>query len=228
MRRIRHVLRSVSGASYRGLLVAAMVVLGSGSLLADPAQPLRIVTFGTSLTARGGWQDGLQDMLRTCTGTPVSIGIVALSGASSEWGVTALDEVVRSRPDVVLIEFAINDAALQNLVTIGRSRGNLLKMIDRLQELRPAPRIAVMAMNPAWGMRGLVRPFLKSYLDAHRKLAESRNVAFLDHGPAWRGLTTEAFHEAIPDGIHPRAEVTSRLINPSIASWIVGKTCERE
>lgn len=228
MRRIPQLMRSASGASYRGLLVAALVMLASGSSLADPAQPLRIVTFGTSLTARGGWQQGLQEMLQTCSGTPASIKIVARSGASSEWGLTALDEVVRAQPDIVLIEFAINDGALQNLVTVGRSRANLAQMITRLQELKPAPRIAVMAMNPAWGMRGLVRPFLKSYLDAHRKVAESMNVGFLDHGPAWRSLTTEAFHEAVPDGVHPRAEVTSRLINPAIASWIAGKSCENE
>lgn len=116
---------------------------------ADGAQPLKIVAFGTSLTARGGWQPALETRLAACLQRPVKVEIVAKSGETSLWALTQVDRVVAAQPDIILIELYANDATLHRFVSLAQSRKNIGDILDQLQQRLPQARIIVMLARSA-------------------------------------------------------------------------------
>lgn len=186
----------------------------------DVAAPLTVVTVGTSLTSRGGWQEALERQLSVRLVRPVSVRIVARAGETSLWGCANLEAVVALKPDVVLVEFATNDAALQRRLSLGRSLAAMRTILERLLSLTPRPRVVVMAMNPVSGLRGLVRPRLKAYTAAHRDLARALGAEFLDHRPAWHRLGRAARARAIPDGLHPMAAEAAAIMVPALVEHL--------
>lgn len=192
---------------------------------ADGAQPLKIVTFGTSLTARGGWQPALETRLAACLQRPVKVESVAKSGETSLWALTQVDRVVAAQPDIILIELYANDATLHRFVSLAQSRKNIGDILDQLQQRLPQARIIVMAMNPFSGLRGLIRPFVNSYVSAHQAEAEKRGLEFVDHRPNWERLTPDDLATAIPDGVHPQPDMASKIIAPELVKRIAGNNC---
>ncbi|KPH08683.1 SGNH/GDSL hydrolase family protein [Rhizobium acidisoli] len=208
------------------LLLACLVMLSAPkSGYAENSPPLKIVAFGTSLTARGGWQPALETRLAACLQRPVKIESVAKSGETSLWALTQIDRVVAEQPDIVLIEFYANDAALQRFVSLAQSRKDIGDILDQLRQRLPQARIIVMAMNPFSGLRGLIRPFVGSYISAHRAEAEKRGLEFVDHRPNWRRLTPGDLAAAIPDGAHPLPDIASEIIVPELVKHIAGGNC---
>ncbi|ANM11802.1 MULTISPECIES: SGNH/GDSL hydrolase family protein [unclassified Rhizobium] len=209
------------------LLLACLVMLSlpqSGH--AGNAPPLKIVAFGTSLTARGGWQPALETGLAACLQRPVKIESVAKSGETSLWALTQLDRVVAEQPDIVLVEFYANDAALQRFVSLAQSRKDIGDILDQLRQRLPQARIIVMAMNPFSGLRGLIRPFVGSYISGHQAEAQKRGLEFVDHRPNWQRLTPAALAAAIPDGAHPLPEIAAKIIVPELVKHIAGGICK--
>ena len=190
--------------------------------------PLRIVAFGTSLTARGGWTGALEAALSRCLERPVAVSTVALSGATSNWAVSVVDRVISQSPTVVLIEVSVNNASLHRFVSVDRSQQNLARIVDRLRERLPRLRIIEMAMNPVRGIRGLIRPFLDRYIDGHRDLAWEEGIEFVDHRRAWRRLSEKRLATAIPDGAHPMPEAAAAVIVPALVARIAAGNCRNE
>lgn len=202
--------------------------LPAATLAAGAEQtPLKIVAFGTSLTAGGRWTQDLQATLAQCLRRPVSVGTVAISGATSDWGMSAINQVISPAPDIVLVEFTANDAAVHRVISLSRSRRNLERMVDALRARLPGVRILVMAMNPIHGLRGLMRPFLDIYVEAHREVMHAKGLEFVDHRPAWWGFSEEQRAAAIPDGAHPLPEAAAAVIVPALVARIVGGPCQR-
>jgi len=198
--------------------LAAVPTLAFGGFVeAEEMKPLKIVTFGTSLTARGGWQAPLRDALSECLSRPVDIVVVAKSGATSQWAIGTVDEVAREAPDIVLVEFYANDAALNRFMTVATSRSNIAAVLDDLRRQLPKARILVMAMNPFTGLRGWLRPFVDSYVEAHTQEAQTRGIEFVDHRPAWHRLYGDDLSAAIPDGVHPLPEKAAAAMVPTLA-----------
>ncbi|WP_184470421.1 SGNH/GDSL hydrolase family protein [Rhizobium esperanzae] len=198
----------------------------TGNSNAEGLPPLKIVAFGTSLTARGGWQPALETELAACLQRPVNVESVAKSGETTLWALTQLDRVVAGQPDIVLIELYANDAALQRFVSLAQSRKNIGDILDQLRQRLPRARIIVMAMNPFSGMRGLIRPFVGSYIAAHQAEAEVRGLEFVDHQPNWQRLTPGDLAAAIPDGAHPLPDIASKIIVPELVKQIAGGNCK--
>ncbi|KQO69360.1 SGNH/GDSL hydrolase family protein [Methylobacterium sp. Leaf89] len=186
----------------------------------DVAAPLTVVTVGTSLTSRGGWQEALERQLSVRLMRPVFVQIVARAGETSLWGCANLEAVVALKPDVVLVEFAANDAALQRRLSLGRSLVAMRTILERLLSCTPRPRVVVMAMNPVSGLRGLVRPRLTTYIAAHRDLAWALGAEFLDHRPAWNRLGRAARARAIPDGLHPIPAEAAAIMVPALVEHL--------
>ncbi|MFG5121786.1 SGNH/GDSL hydrolase family protein [Methylorubrum sp. POS3] len=199
------------------LLIVFVMMLVSKATLAKDA-PLRVVAFGTSLTARGGWQDALAQTLERCGGRAVTVETIARVGATSRWALEAVADVVARRPDIVLVEFAVNDAALNRLMLPSQSESNLRRIVAVLKSGSPPPRIVLMAMNPVIGLRGAIRPFLDRYYDINARIAESEGLMFVDHRPSWKKLSASELASALPDGSHPRPETASRLIVPALGA----------
>ena len=187
--------------------------------------PIKIVSFGTSLSANGGWQKALQAQLSACLHRPVEIETVALAGSTTEWGLTQLDRVAAARPDIVLIEFYANDAALNRWISVAGSKATVSALLDGLRARLPQARLVFMGMNPMFGMRGMIRPFLASYVEAHREVALEKGLEFIDHGPNWAKLDEEQLSQDIPDGLHPTPEKAAEIMVPELTRQLSQGHC---
>lgn len=196
-------------------LVLGMASAGAASLPVGD-RPLRVATFGTSLTALGGWQAPLAEALGACTRHAVEVGNDGRAGAASDWGVQAVEGVAASRPDIVFLEFAVNDAALDKRISIAASVDNMRAIVGAFRRHNPDVVVYVMSMNPISGRRRWVRPWRDQYEDAHRRLAEELGVRVIDHRPDWEAMGRDALYLAIVDGTHPSAGAASAIIVPNI------------
>jgi len=209
------------------LMLVLDVISGQTASFGQPDKMIyKIVTFGTSLTERGGWQLPLQDALSKCLGRPVLVDSIARSGATSEWALEKIGDVIAAKPDIVLIEFYANDAALDRFMTVGRSRQNMAMILGQLKQQLPRARIIVMGMNPIFRIRGFIRPFISSYIDAHRQLAIDMGLDFYDNQPAWAELSPDQLAAAIPDGSHPLPSAASAVIVPGLTQEIASGKCQ--
>ena len=174
-----------------------------------------IVTYGTSLTALGNWPGILGEALKTTLPGPATIINSAMCGMWSRWGIVNLDErVLRHNPDVVFMEFAINDAYLPYRTSVGDARNNLERMIDRILDRNHGCEIILMTMNPPIGDHLRARPDVAKYVEAYREVAGARKLVLVDQYPVWQRLLAEnrsVFDEYVPDGLHPN-ELGSRMI----------------
>ncbi|RUM23139.1 SGNH/GDSL hydrolase family protein [Rhizobium vallis] len=206
-------------------LVCLVTLSAPKSGHAENLPPLKIVAFGTSLTARGGWQPALEKDLGACLQRLVKVANVAKSGETTIWALTQIDRVVAEQPDIILIELYANDATLQRFVSLSRSRQDIGEILDQLHQRLPQARIIVMAMNPFSGLRGLIRPFVESYISAHQAEARKRGLEFVDHRPNWERLPSDELAAAIPDGAHPLPGIASKIIVPELVKHIAGRDC---
>ena len=214
-------------------LVVILFVAGHVALAADAESPIakelragkkqQIVAYGTSLTAGGAWVSQLQaDLNRRYPGL-ATITNSGGSGQYSEWGVKNLENrVLRHKPDVVLIEFAINDAVERFHCPVEQAKKNLETMLDQIAAARPQCRVFLQVTNPV-----LDRPAgnpshrlnLDDYYQMYRDVAAQRKIGLIDHGPAWKKVLDEgpeAFRKFAPDGLHPNAAGCEKIMTPAI------------
>ncbi len=187
--------------------------------------PFRIVALGTSLTARGDWPDRLGARLSACAGRPVRVDRVAKAGAGSNWGREQAAAVLAQSPDLVLIEFAINDADLRDGVSLARARDNHLALIGALEAGRPGLPLMLMTMNRAEGLRGLMRPWLAAHYAQYRDLAATQGpgqaVGLIDLAPLWAAaLAAGRGQELLPDGLHPTDAGVTEIALPVMVAEI--------
>ena len=182
--------------------------------------PVSVVALGTSLTETGGWLEPLGTVMAERWGRPVMVLNFGKSGANSSWGVGQIERIIATCPDVVLIEFSVNDASWFKGVSLRQSRRNTEEIVARLLGALPLTAIYLMTMNPVYGLRRWIRPRLKAYYDLYGELAKGLGVGHIDNRPAWNRLTRPQLTIAIPDGLHPIPEMTVQLVVPTIARAI--------
>lgn len=175
--------------------------------------PLRLVAFGTSLTARYGWPQALAARLAECLGRPVTAEVVAGPGMGSAWGVSQLGRVRAAAPDLVLVEFATNDSDLRLGVGLAAARANHEAIIAGLREGGARPAVLLLTMNPAFGLRGLSRPFLAAHNAQAAALARVHGAGFVDLAPRWQAAIAAGGREnLVPDGLHPAEAAQTRIM----------------
>ena len=185
-----------------------------------------VAAFGTSLTYRASWLQPLEEELARCLGHPVRVHDFGSAGVTSKSGVATVGEVIRSQPDVVLIEFSANDAAWFKGVSLNRSRENTAKIVQAIKEARPSAKIFLMTMSPAFGPRGWIRLSLDNYYDLYKSLADELNVGFINNRQQWKTLTKDELRKGIPDGGHPLPALARRIVVPAVARAIGGSGCD--
>lgn len=178
-------------------------------------RPLRIVVMGSSLTANYEWPSVLEQGL-ACLPIGASIVTVAKAGAGIRWGGEQVDSVAEHDPDLVFIEFAINDADLIDGVSLTDAERLHDELISDLQALETPPEITLMTMSPAKGPRGWVRYWLADHYAQYRKIAEEQEIGLLDLYPRWlersdRGLAA--------DGLHPDPQIAAEVIIPAMVDY---------
>lgn len=179
-----------------------------------PDRPLRIVALGTSLTARSVWPEGLASELARCLGRKVSVIRIAKPGAGSDWGLTQVTKVLEARPDIVVLEFAINDADVLDGVSLDGSVARHLQLIGRLTGGQGHPAILLMTTNPTLSpWRSLQRPWLGDYYMAYRALAAQTGSGLADLWPRWASSIAG-------DGLHPDPGAEAALAVPVLLRLI--------
>jgi lysophospholipase L1-like esterase len=189
------------------------------------------VTYGTSLTVTGAWTKATQEYFDKHYPGQVTFENTAKSGMHSNWGVENLQErVLDKKPDLVFIEFAVNDAAPKNGVSLEQSVANLDKMVTAIRQQNPQVDIVLQTMNPAWDSPsvkdkkyGSDRPHLEAYYDVCRQYARDHHLPLVDNYPNWAKLQKEdpeQFKSSVPDGIHPSSAASLAVTWPAIESLL--------
>ena len=239
--------RPAGGGGIRGALagLTALAVIGAGLwagalwrgpgplaggprdlpvALTAAAAPLRITVFGTSLSsARYDWPAVLEAQLATCGAQGADFGaeiaVLAQPGADIRWAAGQVDQVLATAPDLVLMEFASNDADLRDGVGRSQARRQTAEVVAALQAAGPdAPAIALVTMGPAAGLRGVLRPRLAGHYAGYRALAEAQSLGLVDLEARWRALGRG--ERGMDDGLHPDPATARAVIVPALAQWL--------
>lgn len=224
------------------MLLIAGVALASGdcSNFADETHQeksvIKLVTFGDSTTAPRGplhvYVDCLQHDLPP-RGVPIEVVNAGVGGNSTEAGRERFDrDVLDRKPDLVVIQFGINDAAVdvwktppatQARVPIDRYAANLEYFIDTLQAQKRT--IILMTPNPIRWTPDLRRLYgkapyrpddedgfntiLHTYVDVAREMARRKHVPLVDVYAAYQTYGRAPEHsidDLLLDGMHPNGQ----------------------
>lgn len=186
-------------------------------LTADPSTPLRLSVFGTSLTAGADWPEAAATALGQCLNREVRLARVARNGANVSWALDQLASVRAGAPDIVIVEFAINDADIRDGLALKTAMAVHLDLIDGLR-LQGDPVIVLMTMNPAHGPRGWIRPRLGAHYAGYATLAGQIGVGLVDLYPRWRALPRAG--RGLDDGLHPTNAAARAVILPVLVPYL--------
>lgn len=201
---------------------------------------LRIVALGTSLSARGPWPDRLAARLAQCLDHPVETVRITRPGANIGWGAhpDRLAAVIAERPDIVLVEFAINDADLRDGVARNAADALTRAALEDLARALPEAAIVELTMSPASGLRGLLRPGLAArYGDVvARGDTSGGDTGGGDTGGGVRGvvdlyarwIARPRAARGLDDGLHPDPEIAADVIVPPLTAYLsagYGRPC---
>ena len=189
--------------------------------------PQRIVLYGTSLTANGAWVSQLQGAVEAAYPSLATWINSGGSGQASNWGVNNLQtKVIDQDPDVVFIEFSMNDAAETLNVSRAQAIANLTTIRNAILAAHPDCEIILQVMNPADHQPGdtfNVRANLALYQQDYRDFAAANGLLCIDHAPAFAALYDKgspAYRVHVPDGVHPSANGWSLFMTPVLLQAI--------
>lgn len=181
----------------------------------------KIVVYGTSLSAsEKGWPAMLEESLNESYSGKAEVINSAQAAMWSTWGVENLRKrVLEHKPDMVILEFAMNDAFLPYTTSVEAAKLNLEYMVRRIKELYPDCSIFIQVMNMPIAEHKIQRPNIGLYYEMYRKEAKRLKVKLIDHYEYWVPLLEKGeteFLEYVPDGIHPSPTAQKELILPHI------------
>lgn len=133
----------------------------------------------------------LDEWLDKQFGGIVEVVNVGAGAMWSQWGVENLTErVLPHAPDVVFIEFGINDAYLPYTTTTELCRLNLCYMLDRVNAELPHCECVLQCMNVCIDEHSDMRPNLAAYYQVYRAVAAERRLTLVDHESLWAVSTS--------------------------------------
>lgn len=178
---------------------------------------LHITVLGTSLSHREPWTDALSEALNACLG-PTEITVIARPGAGVLWGQGQVAAVAGSAPDLVLVEFAINDADLRDGLARAEADAQMRALLEALAEAAPEAGLVEMTMSPASGVRGLLRPGLARYYADVIARADAGPQGAIDLYARWQALPRG--ERGLADGLHPDAQIAQNVTVAPIRDYI--------
>ena len=117
-------------------------------------------------------------------------------------------------------------SALYRWTSLDGSRRTIAEIASIIRAKRPDVRIIVMHMNPIRGWRAWLRPRRARYEQAHRELAGQLGLEYVDFSPRWNALSVSERVAAIPDGTHPIASATARVVVPELVRLVSRGACD--
>lgn len=212
------------------LAIIAMPIFGQPRFLNELAKghPQYIVVYGTSLSSgQNGkdWMEPVVERLKQVYGDSlVTYTLAGQGGKWSTWGVEHLEErVIRKNPDVVLMEFGMNDAFQDYNTSVATARENVIEMITRIRSHNPDCEVILQVMNMPIGKSASYRPNLTAYYEMYRSVAKELKTGLIDHYRNWQALLSQGeavFLTYVPDGLHPNTKGNREIVAAHIlASW---------
>ncbi|MDV7145541.1 SGNH/GDSL hydrolase family protein [Tropicimonas sp. TH_r6] len=181
--------------------------------------PITLAVLGTSLTANTAWPEEVTAGLEACADRPVRLRRFAAGGQTSAWGLDQVAAVIDAAPNIVLVEFTINDADIRRQIGLSESARNHREIVERLQSALPGAAVVLLRLNRAHGLRALSRPRLSAYENALVPLAETTGTGLVDLRSAWAtALKTDMVPNALPDGLHPTDAAVQAIVTPKLAT----------
>jgi lysophospholipase L1-like esterase len=193
-----------------------------------------VVAYGTSLTANGAWVPMLQEWFDARYKGLVTVVNSGKSGMHSDWGLANVQkQVVDKKPDLIFLEFGMNDAVLRFNISTEKARANLDGMLKAIQDGNPQADIVLMTMNTAIDIAdktsGSTRPKLADYYANYTACATERKLALVDNFPSWRNLAEtddKMFATYVPDGVHPTKEGIVAITWPNMEKLLLAAETE--
>lgn len=189
-----------------------------------------VIVYGTSLSSENhgkSWMQTVAGYFNEKYGDHLNYCLTGKGGMWSTWGVQHLeDSVIAKSPNVVIIEFGINDAFEKYKTSPELARLNLEYMIRRIKLNNPACEIILQVMNMPIGKSAMLRPNLNAYYEMYREFAKNKNLRLIDHYPNWQEILNQGepeFLKHVPDGIHPNTESGKNIIAPEIIKCLEGR-----
>ena len=214
------------------------------ALSSTPPLPATIVVFGDSTTAPRGelivYSVLLEAELRK-RGLPVNVINSGVRGNTTEDAARRFErDVIVHRPALVVLQFGINDSAIdvwktppatQPRVSLEKYRENLRNFVWLLKQrgvrvvlmtpnpLRWTPRLIEMYGHPPYDVTQLegFNVTLDPYADAMREIAAGADIPLVDIMAAHREETLHTAEPLLSDGMHPNqrghALVAERLVD---------------
>ena len=191
-------------------------------------RPTKIVTLGTSLTADAYWVSSIEEWLKLKANNKDNLTIknLGIHGGSSIDALSQMVNTLSLNPDVVFIEFSINDAYLPFGITLEESKKNLIKIIEELNAYNEEIIIILQTMNNPIGKHLLEAPYIDDYYEIYREISISNNLLLIDHYPIWMNLYNQdstKWKEYVPDGLHPNEKGCINIIVPSIKEALLSE-----
>ena len=218
----------------RRLACACCIWLATLTVFGAPPSALRVMVFGDSTTAptEGIRVYGtlLQDDLKRRLGLPVSVINAGVRGNTTDDADARFDaDVIARHPDLVVVQFGINDATIdvwktppadRPRVPIERYAANLRRWVDALQ--RRGVRVVLMTPNPlTWTPRlvelygrqpydvadpGGLNVNLVRYAETVRRIAADMGLPLIDVMEEHRTHSQQSAEPLLADGIHPKRQ----------------------
>jgi lysophospholipase L1-like esterase len=222
----------------------ALIVCALGACFCAYGEQV-IVTFGDSTTAPRGKMVVYSDVLKDKLAGQYQVINSGIGGNTTEMGRKRFEsDVLAHNPAIVIIQFGINDSAVdvsatpprdQPRLALDRYVENLNFFIRELQKKNA--RIILMTPNPmrwtemlkklygkppynpddADGLNATIKP----YIEAVRKIAAEQNVELIDVYDEYAKLSTkgESIDGLLPDGMHPN-EKAHRMVGEKLLQLI--------
>jgi lysophospholipase L1-like esterase len=188
-------------------------------------EPQTVVVYGTSLTAGGAWTGSLKQWFDQQFPGKVKFINSGLSGQNSDEGLKQVKEkVLVHNPDLVFIEFGINDAHVKFNMPVERGASNLDGIVKAIQNQNSKTAVVLQTMNPSWdapnGNRSATdRPQLVGFYDNYRNYARNHNVLLIDNYSDWQKLKDSdpgKYQSFLGDGLHPSAAAYEAVTWPNL------------
>jgi acyl-CoA thioesterase I len=209
----------------------------------DRGENVTITAIGTSLTnaAHSTWFGKMGDWLDSQYPQQVTLYNEGVSSSASKYTDTytspssgldvQLGKALAHNPDAVFIEFGMNDAYAPYGISVQMSKDNLQTMIDQINSWASshgkAVDIVVQTMNNDGGS-GL-RPNLAAYYQGYRDVAAANELLLIDNYANWMNLyqtDPATWRLYVPDGVHPNAEGSDKIILPEIERALMSQAPE--
>lgn len=178
----------------------------------------RTIAFsGTSLTsgvASRGWQTDVINRLQVGCQYELRNFDMGNPGRTSAQGLADIGRLDALKPDLAVIEYAMNDALTSLSISVATLRSNLSAIVDAVRVKNPSATVFLMTMNPAISPGSANVPNLPDYYQGVRDEAVAKGTLLIDNTPLW-GTPSSA---DIPDGIHPVRSAVLSVLVPNVVS----------